>query len=448
MDYPLRSAIRIAHITPHLGGGVGEVIKGLFSYSKNYENSLFTLDWCNSNFENLEGAKNAIQGLSYRLDEFIIKQLTEYDIFVVHYWNHPLMADFLARICLSKSRLIFWCHNSGLYEPHIIPSYLAKLSNVILFTSECSFLAPNITEILTSNKFLNIGSVHSTRVLDNFLEIGLSRKKVNNNKKLLYVGTVSQSKLHHQSAFIFAELSKKGYTIDIVGGMDHEALAYEVHELGGKVNVHGPVDNVRYFYINADVFIYPLRSNHYGTGEQVILEAMASGLPVIAFSNPAESAIIENGVDGFLVNSTKSFIDSVGTLFQDHELIFTMGSSGVQNICKKYAIKIMLDKLEDYYLKTLEFKKGSIRVSGEFNQLESKLNLYCRNSFYGEAYCNDLGSNLQCNINTIYAKIRSNMLNFNSKDGWLAENKSTPFHYLKYFPNDKDLLLITEMISK
>jgi hypothetical protein len=138
----------------------------------------------------------------------------------------------------------------------------------------------------------------------------------------------------------------------------------------------------------------------------------------------------------------------VGTLFQDNELIFTMGSSGVQNICKKYAIKIMLDKLEDYYLKTLEFKKGSIRVSGEFNQLESKLNLYCRNSFYGEAYCNDLGSNLQCNINTIYAKIRSNMLKFNSKDGWLAENKSTPFHYLKYFPNDKDLLLITEMISK
>jgi hypothetical protein len=125
-----------------------------------------------------------------------------------------------------------------------------------------------------------------------------------------------------------------------------------------------------------------------------------------------------------------------------------MGTSGVQNIQKKYSVKIMLDKLENYYLKALEFKKTSIHKSSEFNQLDSKLNLYCRNSFYGEAYYNDLGPNLPYNIKTIYSKIRSNMLMFDSEDGWLAENKSTPFHYLKYFPNDKDLLIITEMISK
>lgn len=437
---------KIAHITPHLGGGVGEVIKALFSYSRNYENSLFSLDWCKSNFDKLEGAKYSQQGIYYTFQKLILEKLAEYDIILIHYWNHPLMADFLFRIRLPKSRLIFWCHNSGLHEPHIIPSYLSKLSNLILFTSECSMLIPNSPEILSNNEFLRVESIHSTRSLDSFFKISLSKKKKSNSKNLLYVGTVSKAKMHPESAYIFAELSKKGYSIDIVGGMGQNDLDHEVKRLGGIAKFHGPVSEVSIFYNNADAFIYPLRSDHYGTGEQVILEAMASGLPVIAFANPAEKAIIEDGVEGFLAVSAESFVNYIEKLF-DNGLIYSMGKLATKKIHEKFSVEKMLEKLENCYKKTLEIKKDSVPNFSEINGDDSKLNLYRRNSFL-EDYMQDTKLNSQNVVNEVYEKIRQNILNTNDPERWLSENKSTPFHYLKYFPFDKDLLLLAKMVQE
>lgn len=440
----MRHVAKIAHITPHLGGGVGEVVKALFSNSRNYENSLLSLDWCKSNFDNLEGAKDVLQGISFAFEKSILKKIAEFDVFVIHYWNHPLMADFLFRLKLPKSRLIFWCHNSGLHEPHIIPSHLSKLSNSILFTSECSMLAPNVPELLSNNEFLKIGSIHSTRSLEAFHKISISKKKNTNSKNLLYVGTVSKTKMHPESAYIFAKLSKKGYSIDIVGGMEHAELASEVKKLGGISKFYGPVSDVSSFYKNADAFIYPLRSDHYGTGEQVLLEAMASGLPVIAFSNPAERVIIENGVDGFLVDTAESFVKIVEKLFDDKS-IYAMGKFASKNIYEKFSVKKMSEKLESCYQKTLEYKKDFLPNLAEVNRDESKLDLYRRNSFFEDnlQYAN---LNSQDLVKYVYEKIRQNILNNSNAERWISENKSTPFHYSRYFPFDKDLLVLTKMV--
>ena len=58
----------------------------------------------------------------------------------------------------------------------------------------------------------------------------------------------------------------------------------------------GFVENVVKLYEQMDVFGYPLNPNHFGTGEQALREAMFVGLPIVAFENPCEKEIIENGV--------------------------------------------------------------------------------------------------------------------------------------------------------
>ncbi|MGH7790676.1 MAG: glycosyltransferase, partial [Thermodesulfobacteriota bacterium] len=51
------------------------------------------------------------------------------------------------------------------------------------------------------------------------------------------------------------------------------------------------------WYRKADVFVFPSRFDTFGL---VILEAMACGLPVVAYNVPSPNDIVQNGVTGIL----------------------------------------------------------------------------------------------------------------------------------------------------
>ena len=172
-----------------------------------------------------------------------------------------------------------------------------------MFTSQSSVHSPNFESM--SHELGNLPLVVPTvRDLQAYIGVGANRSFRSSNLKLLYVGSVTRSKMHPDASVIFAELSKRGCQIKIIGGPDHDQFAAEVESLGGNVEVFGQVDNVLEFYRSSDLFLYPLRSDHYGTGEQVILEALASGLPVVAFNNPAEAAILDKFPNIKLARST------------------------------------------------------------------------------------------------------------------------------------------------
>lgn len=93
-------------------------------------------------------------------------------------------------------------------------------------------------------------------------------------------------------------------TLTLVGdGADHDAFVARAQRLGiadraffqGEV----PVSETRGWYHHADVFVYASQSETYG---QVISEAMACGLPVVAFDDGAGVAQqITHGRDGLLL---------------------------------------------------------------------------------------------------------------------------------------------------
>jgi glycosyltransferase involved in cell wall biosynthesis len=91
-----------------------------------------------------------------------------------------------------------------------------------------------------------------------------------------------------------------------------------------------------------DVFGYPLRSDHYGTCEQVIGEAMASGLSVVCMDNPCERTIIEEGVAGFLCKDEQEYIDNIEHLYYKPELRNFMGKNSRQAAVGIYNIKNMI----------------------------------------------------------------------------------------------------------
>lgn len=109
----------------------------------------------------------------------------------------------------------------------------------------------------------------------------------------------------------------------------------------GKDGIHvtGMVDDVRQYLARATVSVAPL---FVGTGTKLkILEALASGIPVVTTRIGAEGIDVTNGVDILLADSAKDFADCCIRLLQDPELRRTLINAGQELIRAKYDISVM-----------------------------------------------------------------------------------------------------------
>jgi len=128
------------------------------------------------------------------------------------------------------------------------------------------------------------------------------------SRVLLYVGRLSPEKNVEMLIKEFQLLRRNDVHLLIVGyGSDEKRLEkLKATDQGGeRILFLGPSTDVEKFYSIADIFICPSKHEPFG---QVILEAMAAGLPCIAYKRVwpeyevASEEIIENGVTGYCVN--------------------------------------------------------------------------------------------------------------------------------------------------
>ncbi len=100
-----------------------------------------------------------------------------------------------------------------------------------------------------------------------------------------------------------SRLAKDGHDMRIlvVGGKPTRAQSRQIrrHGLGDRVHFAGRVDDTREFYRAADLYVHP---THYDACSLAVLEAMASGLPVITSRANGASELFEHGHGGFILD--------------------------------------------------------------------------------------------------------------------------------------------------
>lgn len=150
--------------------------------------------------------------------------------------------------------------------------------------------------------------------------------------RILSVGRLVEKKDQLRQLEIYAALLRKGisFSARIAGsGPMGKILRKKIAELdiAAYVKLLGHVDNKAVFeqYAWADIFLYTTRiaadGNRDGT-PNVILEAMAAGLPVVAAAHPGIAEVITSEENGFIIEQSENdyWIQAITDLINNKEL--------------------------------------------------------------------------------------------------------------------------------
>ena len=128
------------------------------------------------------------------------------------------------------------------------------------------------------------------------------------------------------------------YTV-VGGGTDLPAMADLIRRLGleQQVELAGAcgAEELRRAYVQADIFVLPTKVEGFGV---VFLEAMQSGLPVVAARAAAAPEVVEDGVTGILTDPGNhgEIAEALVALLRDCERRCAMGKAGRQRVERMY----------------------------------------------------------------------------------------------------------------
>lgn len=289
----------------------------------------------------------------------LIFLLNDYDVVYLHY---PFFGGaeyvLLNKIFFGrKKKLIIQYHMDnmtfgwkgflyGLYKSFVFPT-LFKMSDIVNVAS-IDYIKSTALANLYQNKKEKFRETHYSVDLNKFLT-----NYDFPEKKFLFVGGLDSA--YHSKGLdvllgaikILKEDQDLEVKLDIIGNGNQKqkfiklAKELEIYHLTNFTdNVSD--DELIKFYRNSTALILPSKDRGEAFGI-VLLEAMASGKPVIASNLPGVRSVFKDGREGFLVepNNPHDLAKKMKYVWENPEKAKNMGMAGRELVEKKYDLKIV-----------------------------------------------------------------------------------------------------------
>ncbi len=444
--------IRVIHITPHMSGGLASVMLSTLKYndrfSPNTRHEIITL-------EPLPAATvDRFTRFADRVhinpsNDDIQSKIQSADIVQLEYWNHPLIYKFLHLFQFPASRIVLFCHVLGFHRPQIITASVVNFSDVFIAATKATEKHELFIDSSSTPAATKFRSIRFPVDIDRF---DTSTNASDSSFNVCYIGTVNYSKLHRNFLAMCAQIDIPNIKFSVCGEDHVDHIENESAQYPSQpFEFLGFQPDVSPILAKADVFGYPLNNTHFGSGEQAILEAMYFGLPVVAFSNPAETEIIQHGKTGILVNTQKEYIEAIEFLFNNPDQRIEMGANARRFIDEQLHPKSYFHRLNAVYDELLALPKSirqclnnpsPISVDGANDALlGSKLFVGSLGTQADEFidFLAKLGKHPGKSVLDRISNIESAML---------TRGKGSLYQYLHYFPNDSLLNLWAALVAK
>lgn len=181
--------------------------------------------------------------------------------------------------------------------------------------------------------------------------------------RLLFAGRLSEEKQPHVAVDVFEALAGEfpDLQLDMIGqtGPDPAYARLLQTRIAScpfreRIHCHGHAENPSAFYRVADILT--VSSLHEGFG-RVLVEAMATGLPVIAFKTGGIPEVLEDGKQGFLIppGEHSEMVSAVRRLLEDADLRLKMGETGYAR-ARIFSLDKHIEKIYQLYGQLLRGK--------------------------------------------------------------------------------------------
>lgn len=176
-------------------------------------------------------------------------------------------------------------------------------------------------------------------------------RSVKSDSPILLMCGYFADKSNHDGAMWFIEevwpavsLKHPDLTCRFVGEGVRPEMKRAAAKQGESITVIGSADDLRPYREQASIFVNPMRL---GSGLRIkMLEAMATGLPVVTTALGAAGIPAQNGVNCFVADTPELFVQSIDWLMTDERLSSKMGQHAREMVKDRYNIHSTISELE------------------------------------------------------------------------------------------------------
>jgi glycosyltransferase involved in cell wall biosynthesis len=155
----------------------------------------------------------------------------------------------------------------------------------------------------------------------------------------------------------------------IIAGARHNSISEAtwqatLEEAGVSSNFdqlgHVPFEELQQYYSKASIFVMP---SYYETFGISVIEAMAHGLPVVATRAGALPELIQDGINGFTVETgnPSALASAMQKILDDPQRALTMGKKGQERVKREYTPEVVATKLASFYIQKGKDERTAIR---------------------------------------------------------------------------------------
>lgn len=207
--------------------------------------------------------------------------------------------------------------------------------------------------VLTEEDKSSWTELDNVEVVPDPLSFDIDKKSPLTNKRVIAVGRYVYQKGFDLLLQAWAKVEKQhsDWELAIYGMGDRSPYEQIVDELEidrTRCHLNGPTDVIKQEYLNSSLFVFSSRFEGFG---MVLIEAMASGLPVISFDCPCgPKDIVRHQEDGLLVPSgdVEKLSDAMHQMLSDDVLRQQMASKAIVNV-RRFELSEIAERWKDLF---------------------------------------------------------------------------------------------------